>query len=105
MIGFHDDASLIASNTLREIADFVPGDYEIHHVLIDSSALYQEIHILFSFELEKGIFQSNQQLRELRYDLVNKCGIMFQIFDKKERKPKVVKTYGDISILREKAWI
>ena len=105
MVGFHDDASLIASNTLREIANFVPGDYEIHHVLIDSSALYQEIHILFSFELEKGIFQSNQQLRELRYDLVNKCGIMFQVFDKKEQKPKVVKTYGDVAVLREKAWV
>lgn len=105
MVGLHDDALEIASNTLQEIADYVPGDYEIHHVMIDSSALYQEIQILFLFEMEKGIFNSKQQLRELRYDLVNKCGIMFQVFDKKEQKPKVVKTYGDIAILREKAWI
>ncbi|MEM4992950.1 hypothetical protein WKH56_10415 [Priestia sp. SB1] len=105
MIGLHDDASLIASNTLREIADFVPGDYEIHHVLIDSSALYQEIHILFSFELEKGLFQSNQQLRELKYDLVNKCGVMYQVFEKEDNKPKIIKVYGDKQLLKEKVWI
>lgn len=105
MVDFREGVVSIAAKTLADVAGFVPGDYEIHHVLIDSSSLYQEIRILFSFELEKGIFQSDNQLREFKYDLINKCGIMFQVFNKKELKSKIIKIYGDKSLIQEKAWI
>jgi len=105
MVDFREDVVSIAAKTLVDVAGFVPGDYEIHHVLIDSSSLYQEIHILFSFELEKGIFQSNKQLREFKYDLVNKCGIMSQVLNKKETKSKIIKIFGDKTLIQEKAWI
>lgn len=105
MSQFYETIELLASQTLEAVTGFSPRDFEIHQVTIDSSALYQEIDILFSYQLDKGIFRSNKQLREVKYDFSNKCGVMLQVSDRNDRNPKTIQIYGDEGILQEKDWI
>lgn len=95
----------LASEILEEIAEFSPRHFEIHQVLIDSSPLYQEIQILFSYELDQGLFRSNKQLRELKYDLSNRCGVMSQVSDRNDSNPRIIDIFGDEGILQEKNWL
>lgn len=104
-MGFYEIIENLAIATLENIVGVSSRDVEIHQVLIDSSSLYQEINVLFSYELDKGIFRSNKELRELKYDLSNKCGVMLQVSGKNDRYPRVIQTYGNEGILKEKDWI
>ncbi|MED2737388.1 hypothetical protein [Bacillus toyonensis] len=105
MTQFYETIHLIAKTTLESITGYSPADFEIIKVSADSSVLYQEIQVLFSYRLDKGLFRTNKHLREFRYDYSNKCGVLLQVADKDDPNAKVIKCFGDEGILAEKDWI
>ena len=105
MFNFYGTIEEISSNVLKQVSGFSPQSFEILQVSINSSALYQEIHILFSYQLDKGLFRSNKELREVKFDFSNQCGVMLQVSDKNDPNPNVIEKYGDIGVLLEKMWI
>lgn len=105
MSKFYYTINELASSVLEDVSGFSALDYEIIQVSINSSLLFQEIQILFSFELDKGMFRTNKQLREFKYDLSNKCGVMLQVSDKNDTNPKLLEFYGDEGIIKEKDWL
>ena len=104
-MNFYKTIETIASEILQTVTGFSSRDFEILQVMIDSSALYQEIRILFSYRMDKGLFRTDKQLRELKYDFSNRCGVMLLVSDKNDPNPKFIELYGDEGILKEKGWI
>lgn len=102
---FYETIHLVAKTTLESITGYSPDDFEIIRVSAESSMLFQEIQILFSYRLDKGLFRTDKHLREFRYDFSNKCGVILQVADKNDPNAKVLKCFGDEGVLAEKDWI
>lgn len=88
-----------------EVLKYDSNEFEIVKIKTESSRLFEEIIVLISYKKKDGIFHRPRELQELKYDTSNKCGVLTRVIDEKYSKTDVIKTFGEVSVLREKRWI
>lgn len=104
MSHLYEPIQALAEKTITDITG-LHTDLLIIQVTVNSSALYQDIHILFSYEKDHGIFRTDKELRMLRYDYSNQCGVMAHVSTKDDPYPRAIKIYGNKELVNQKGWL
>lgn len=100
----YEPIQALAEKVIKDITG-LQSDILIIQTTVNSSALYQDIQILFSYEKDHGIFRTDKELRLLRYDYSNQCGVMAHVSSKEDPYPRVIKFYGDKELVIRKGWM
>lgn len=104
MSHLYEPIQTLAEKTVKDITG-LKSDILIIQATVNSSALYQDIHILFSYDKDHGIFRTDKELRLLRYDYSNNCGVMAHVSSKEDPYPRVIKVFGEQELVAQKGWL
>ncbi|MGF7535764.1 hypothetical protein AAGG74_19085 [Bacillus mexicanus] len=95
----------IGLDMISSVCGLPSNKIDVINISVNSSPLILEIQTLFSFNEDKGLFVSENELREFKYDFSNNCGVLTKVSEKNYVGSKIIQIYGDQGILEEKGWL